>query len=141
MTSPKSSDALVRFGVAMPEALLEQFDAWSQRSGLPNRSEALRHLVRDFVSRRHWEEGQGFVHGTITLMYDHHSHDLSGALTSLQHDFGDVIVCTTHVHVTHETCLECLVLRGKAQRLKKLDEALARIKGLQNVGIVISAAA
>jgi CopG family nickel-responsive transcriptional regulator len=73
-------------------------------------------------------------------MYDHHSHDLSGALTSLQHDFGDVIVCTTHVHVTHETCLECLVLRGKAQRLKKLEEALARIKGLQNVGTVISAA-
>lgn len=136
----KNSDQLTRFGVAMPESLLEQFDAWSKRSGLPNRSEALRHLVRDYISRRHWEAGQGFVHGTITLMYDHHAHDLSNALTSLQHDFGDVIVCTTHVHVTHETCLECIVLRGKVLRLKKFEEALANIRGLQNVGTVISAA-
>ncbi len=136
----KNPDQLTRFGVAMPESLLAQFDAWSARSGLPNRSEALRHLVRDYISRRHWEEGHGFVHGTITLIYDHHAHDLSGALTALQHDFGDIIVCTTHVHVTHETCLECIVLRGKVQRLKKFEEALANIRGLRNVGTVISAA-
>ncbi len=132
-------EKLTRFGVAMPEQLLEQFDRWIERTGLPNRSLAIRQLVRDYITSSHWQEGAGEVCGSITLMYDHHGNDITGGLTSLQHDFGDVIICTTHVHVSHEVCLECLVVKGEAGRLKKLEEALSALKGIRSVNAAIAA--
>ena len=135
----KNQEKLVRFGVAMPDGLLEQFDSWVSAGGLPNRSLALRKIVREYISHEYWQKESGLVAGSITLMYDHHSHDTTGDLTALQHDFGDVIVCTTHVHVSHEICLECLIVRGPVEQIKKLAAALSAMKGMKSVDSAITA--
>lgn len=138
MSSDKS-EKLTRFGVAMPMDLLSEFDQWVEDSGFANRSLALRHLVRQFIAAKKWERNDGDVCGTLTLMYDHHGNDITSELTALQHDFGGQIVCTTHVHITHESCLETLVVKGSVADLKRLEEALAALKGMQGVNVAIFA--
>ena len=86
----KDVTPLVRFGVAVPENLLHSFDRRLEEAGLPNRSEALRQLIREYVAQDTWENG-GTVYGTITLTYNHHANDATGRLTELQHDFGEII--------------------------------------------------
>ncbi|MDR2883690.1 MAG: nickel-responsive transcriptional regulator NikR [Deferribacteraceae bacterium] len=132
-------DELVRFGVAMPSSLLEEFDSWLSKAELPNRSLAIRHLVQDYISSNQWHYGKGQACGSITLLYDHHRNDLSAALTTLQHDFGDLILCTTHVHMSHEICLECIIVKGDVDKLKELEEALRRTKGIVSVNAGITA--
>ncbi|MGN0839059.1 MAG: nickel-responsive transcriptional regulator NikR [Pyramidobacter sp.] len=132
-------EKLIRFGVAVPEALLKSFDRRIKSKGIPNRSEALRALIREFVSRDTWQKGDGMVYGTITMTYIHHSNDVTERLTSLQHDFGDVIVCTTHVHADHDHCLETVILRGSAGRVREFIEALRMLKAVQSVSPVITA--
>lgn len=121
---------IVRFGVSMSATLLEQFDQLVSEQGYANRSEAIRDLVRDALVTREWEEGDGEVAGTITLMYDHHTVGLSDTLTEVQHEYHDLIVSTLHVHLDDHNCLENIVVRGSPGRAKQLADQLIPIKGV-----------
>ena len=131
-------DNLVRFGVAVPGNLLQSFDERIDHSGLPNRSEALRQLIREYVSQDTWEKGAGLVYGTITITYNHHAHEAGTKMTELQHDFGDAIVCTTHVHADHDHCLEVIVVRGEVPRVRGLIQALRSLKAITTLSPVIA---
>jgi len=118
---------LVRFGVAMPERLIERFDAAT--ANFKNRSDALRRLVQDFLDERELEP-KSRVMGAITLLYDHHRAKEPGGLTEIQHDAGELIHSTMHVHLDHRRCLEVLVVRGPAGELRGLVERLGSAAGV-----------
>ena len=139
----KKAPKLARFSITMPEPLLEEFDQHIQSSGRRNRSEAFRKLMRRYIAEEQWraaaDSGQkdGEVYGTATLVYDHHLPNLTRKLTGVQHDHGQVILCTTHVHVDHDTCLECIVMRGVPSEVQKFLEALKTIRGIKSLEKVI----
>jgi CopG family nickel-responsive transcriptional regulator len=130
--------SLIRFGVSIPAELLKDFDSLSEKSGSPNRSVALRRLIRDYISAFAWRKGTGDVCGSFTIVYDHHSNDIISSLTELQHRFTDVILCGTHVHLSRESCLETLAVRGPADRLKELHALLSSLKGIKSLNTAIS---
>jgi len=121
---------IVRFGVSMSATLLEQFDQLVSEQGYANRSEAIRDLVRDALVTREWEEGDGEVAGTITLMYDHHTVGLSDTLTEVQHEYHDLIISTLHVHLDHRNCLETVIVKGAPHLAKQLADQLISLKGV-----------
>jgi len=122
---------LVRFGVSFPGHLLEAFDQMIRRKGYPNRSEAVRDLVRDALSESRWEaEGGGEGAGGIVLVYDHHRKELTDRLVEIQHDALDLVVSTLHVHLDHNRCLEVIVVRGNAERIGHLADRLRSLKGV-----------
>ncbi len=128
---------LIRFGVAVPEKLLHDFDRQVEEKGIPNRSEALRQLIRNSISEHRWTQREGFVYGSLTISYNHHSRDVSTVLTDVQHSFGDVIICTSHVHIDHDHCIEVIMVRGKAIRVKGLIDHLSGVKAVNNLSPVI----
>ncbi len=130
---------LARFSVTMPESLLAEFDRQTGAAGKENRSEALRGLVRRYIAEGRWRSGEGEVYGTATLVYDHHLPNLTRELTELQHDHGDVILCSTHVHVSHETCLECVIMKGRSLEIQKFIKALGRLRGIKSLDTVVTA--
>ena len=137
----KMTDKLVRFSVTMPESLFSEFEQRVRRSGRKNRSEALRFLVRRYLAEERWRGDEGEVYGTVTLVYNHHTPGLTGGLTETQHRHGDVILCSTHVHVDGDTCLECVLLRGGSTRIQSFIEALRRIRGIKSLESVITSGA
>jgi CopG family nickel-responsive transcriptional regulator len=132
------AEKLVRFGVTVPEDVLAEFDRRLERSGKNNRSDRIRQMIRAYITEERWQEKEGQVFGTATLVYDHHSPLISKKLTAIQHEHGDVIVCSSHVHVDHDTCLECIILRGGASRIRALLGALDRTRGLKSLDTVIT---
>ena len=123
------TNELVRFGVAVERPLLEAFDRHLARRGFENRSEALRDLVRAELARDAWDRGEEAI-ATISLIYDHHVRELSDRLVEIQHDFGDRVITTTHVHLDHDHCLEVVLARGPANVLKRLADRLIGAKGV-----------
>lgn len=121
-----------RFGVSMAPDLLEQFDALIAERGYTNRSEAIRDIVRDYLVEAKWEQGEEEVIGTITLVYDHHQHDLTEQLTDLQHHFHEAVISTLHVHLDSHHCLEVLVVRGPAAQVRSLADRLISIRGVKH---------
>ena len=123
---------LTRFGVSLDEELLDPFDALCAVKGYSNRSEAIRDLIRKALVAEEWHQADGQGAGTLTLVYDHHKNDLARRLTQMQHDEHDIIIATLHVHLDHHNCLEVLILKGEAARVRALADKLISCKGVKH---------
>jgi len=121
---------LYRFGVSMPEKLLEAFDAYIKRRHYANRSEAIRDLIREKLVEEEWRESKKEVMGTITYVYNHHQRELADKLIQLQHEHHEQIISTQHVHLDHDFCLEVVIVKGKAQDIQKLTDKIKILKGI-----------
>jgi CopG family nickel-responsive transcriptional regulator len=122
---------LVRFGVSLDHHLLDDFDRLIAGKRYTSRSEALRDLIRDNLVGHQWEEDRETV-GTVTIVYDHHVHDLTDKLTDLQHRFHKLILSAMHVHLDHDHCLEVLVVRGRGREIRKVADLLIGTKGVKH---------
>ena len=121
--------SLIRFGVSMESDLLKSFDLFISAHGFHNRSEAIRDLIREKLSL---EKGEisGNVMGTITIIYNHHRRNLSEELTEIQHHYQEFILFSNHVHITHEHCLEVIVVQGNEKTLRDLTNRIGGQKGV-----------
>lgn len=129
---------ITRFGVSVPDELLEKFDRIIEEKGYVNRSEAIRDLMRDFIVRHEWEEGNKEVAGTITIVYNHDEADVVKELLDLQHDYVDEIISSLHVHMDEHNCLEVVVVKGKASRITEIAERLISLKGVKHGKLVMT---
>ena len=123
------AERTTRFGVSIPNRLLERFDGLIEEKGYGNRSEALRDLIRDFLVEAEWESDEETI-GTVTLVYDHHVKELSDELNSIQHDMGPAIISTVHVHLDHHMCMEVVLVKGKSSDIRKMADRLIGTKGV-----------
>ena len=131
---------IVRFSVSVESDLLEQFDRYCTEEQFATRSEAVRQLIRETLTRRAWESESRDVAGTLTLVYDHHRAQLRDQLMHLQHDNTDLVISTVHAHLDHDVCLEVIVLRGPAGRLQKIASQLRGLKGIYKGELVMASA-
>lgn len=128
----------IRFGVSINEDLLQKFDRLIAEKGYANRSEAVRDLMRDTLVEREWSHDDEETVGTVTLVYDHHTRDLSDKLTEHQHSHHQAIVSVLHVHLDAHNCLEVAVVRGSAREVRKLADELIGTKGVKHGKLVMT---
>ena len=120
----------VRFGVSLEKKLLESLDTFTQKNNFPNRSQAIRHLINEYIVDEKWDSNQE-VAGSISITYDHHKRNLLNKLNSIQHNYHDVILSNLHFHIDHNNCMEIIAVKGKAGVLRELSEKIITVKGIQ----------
>jgi CopG family nickel-responsive transcriptional regulator len=131
--------SLARFGVSLDEDILKSLNEFVIENKLPNRSQAIRHLVEKNLVEKKWQCNQ-IVAGAIVLLYDHHKGDVTIKSNDIQHEYFDVILSTQHFHLSHENCLEIVAVKGTANRLTELSDKLIGIKGIIHGKLVMSRA-
>jgi CopG family nickel-responsive transcriptional regulator len=132
---------LARFGISLEHRLLESFDKLIAGKGYVNRSEAIRDMIRNaLVEDQVARTDSTPIVGTVTLVYDHHTRDLSEKLTEHQHSHHDAIVSALHVHLDAHYCLEVIVMRGTALQVKRLADELIGTKGVKHGKLVLTTA-
>jgi CopG family nickel-responsive transcriptional regulator len=127
-----------RVGVSFEPELLESFDEMIKEKGYGSRSEAIRDLIRKALIESKIDEGDIEVLGTLTYVYDHHEGEVNNRLLDLQHDHHHEILFTTHVHMDHDMCLEVLIVKGKAVKVRSLTDSIKAIKGVKHGELVIT---
>jgi CopG family nickel-responsive transcriptional regulator len=120
-----------RFGVSMDEELLGKLDAIVDRKAYPNRSEAIRDLVRHSIVEQEWTGLEGEIIGVLVIVFDHHRRDLSSRLIKREHDWNGGILSTLHLHIDHDNCLEVKVIKGEAERVRAFADELISMKGIK----------
>lgn len=128
---------LKRFGISLDKDLLSVFDTHRKTKKYTNRSEAIRDLIREDLVKKQWNEGKEIA-GTITMIYDHHQRELLNKLTDIQHDFGQLIVSSQHVHLDHHNCLEVIILKGRPQQAIRLADMMKAVKGVKHASLTMS---
>ncbi|MCS3901698.1 nickel-responsive transcriptional regulator NikR [Methanococcus voltae] len=127
-----------RISISLPKNLLEEFDEIILERGYASRSEAIRDSIREYIIKHKWIRSlQGERSGTINVVYDHHSTDVMEKLTTIQHDYSDIIVATMHIHMDHDHCMEVIIVRGDAKEIKELTDKLTSQKGVKQVKLTV----
>ncbi len=127
---------VVRFGVSIPERLIAAFDKRIRERGYRNRSEAVRDMMRDYLVEGEWERHDGLVVGTITVVYDHGTRELTQVLTELQHQAHGSVACSTHVHLDEHNCLEVIVVKGTSSAVRQMADRLISTRGVKHGKLV-----
>ncbi|MGM0688582.1 MAG: nickel-responsive transcriptional regulator NikR [Bacillota bacterium] len=129
---------LIRFGISMEKELMVRLDEEIVKRGYPNRSEAIRDLIRNQLVELDWSRDDQEVAGTITIIYNHHVRGLSDLLLELQHEHHSMIISVMHVHLEHDHCLEVMVIKGQAAEAKELSGRLIGVKGVKHGKLTIT---
>lgn len=127
---------LTRFGISIDAQLLDRFDQLIDGKGYNNRSEAIRDLIRGALVEEEWDDGSRQTVATVTLVYDHHTRDLADKLTEHQHTHHEEIVSTLHVHLDAHHCLEVVVIKGRADQVRRIADELIGTKGVKHGKLV-----
>ncbi|MCG3148366.1 MAG: putative nickel-responsive regulator [Verrucomicrobiae bacterium] len=131
-------DTVTRFSVSLDRKLARELDRMSREKGYDNRSLAIADMIRAQLVEHQQQQGDRDIAGTITIVYDHHKPHLMELLTDIQHDHGELIIATLHVHLDHHNCLEVLAVRGRADRIKSVADALIAAKGVKHGKLTIT---
>ena len=122
---------LERIGVSLDKDLLVDFDELIARQGYQSRSEAIRDLVRQQLSRERLADPQTEAVAAVVLVYDHHATKLTERLIEVQHSNLLQAISSLHVHLDQHDCLEVVVLRGRVREINRLGEQILSMKGVK----------
>ncbi len=122
---------LSRFSVSLPAGLLQELDRRITAKGYASRSELVRDLIREKLVEERWARGDSEVYGVLTISYDHHQRGLTEKITDAQHHAYVNVLCSTHVHLDHDHCLEIIIVKGRPEQIEHISTAIGGIKGVR----------
>lgn len=131
---------LTRLSFSIEKNLFEKFERIVKQKAYENRSEFIRDIIRDMLVEEEWNSNAEVI-ATITLVFDHHKRELENTLTDIQHDFHDLVLASTHVHLSHDICAEMIMVKGTAKKINKLANLLRGRKGVLHAGLTMSSTA
>jgi len=129
--------SVVRFGVSLDKEIMDDLDQFVKANNFPNRSQAIRNLIEKYAVEQKWQ-CDNEVAGAIVIVYDHHRRNIHQEINEVQHDYHHLILSTQHVHLNHETCLETIVVKGKANELTTLADRIITLKGIHHGKLIMT---
>lgn len=135
---PRANKGVARFSISLSIELAQKLERMTREKGYDNRSLAVSDMIRAHLVEHQLQFGDREIAGTITLLYDHHKQHVQATLTDIQHDHHDVIISALHVHLDHHNCLEVLVVRGKADEIKRIADELIAAKGVKHGKLTVT---
>lgn len=124
-------DKTIRFTVSLPKALFDKMETELDNKNYQSRSEYIRDLFHERLVKNKWEETEDDVIGVLTLMFDHHRKGLYEKMMMIQHDHLVQILCSTHVHLDHDHCLENVTIKGNPEKIRAIVNQLSVLKGVE----------
>ena len=128
---------LVRRSLSMDAPLAARLERLARRHGAANRSAFVRALLREKLVEEEWAADREAV-GTLTLVYDHRRRRLSARLVAAQHHHHEQVLAALHVHLDARTCVEAILIRGRAGAIRRLADRLRHEKGVLHAALALS---
>ena len=122
---------VTRFSVSLPDSLLDELDHRVIRRGYASRSEFVRDLIRERMVEDKWMKHTEKVVGVLTISYDHHQRGLIQKIVDLHHSQYINILCTTHVHLDRDNCLETIIIKGRPREIERIAVKSGGLRGVR----------
>jgi CopG family nickel-responsive transcriptional regulator len=122
---------VTRFSVSLPDSLLAELDHRVIRRGYASRSEFVRDLIRERMVEDKWKKDTEKVVGVLTISYDHHQRGLIQRIVDLHHSQYINILCTTHVHLDRDNCLETIIIKGRPREIERIAVKSGGLRGVR----------
>ena len=120
--------------ISLNGEILSELDKLQSTMGFSGRSEAIRAVIRSFVSEEKQKSDLfGNIHAILLVVHnDEFDHIVSG----ITHNFEDLI--TTHLHskIDKEKCMELFVIDGDAEKVTTMTKDFQINKNMDTVKLV-----
>jgi CopG family nickel-responsive transcriptional regulator len=117
--------------ISMPGELLDKLDLFVKEAGYSSRSEVIRQVLREALSDYALTRTQkGWVMATATVVFSREEENVNPRLTTIRHEFDDLISGNMHLHMRGNYCVEIFIIEGSAERVLDL---LTRIRSIRNI--------
>lgn len=124
------SEYVVRLGVSLEPSLLALLDRWVRERNSPNRSDAIRALIRKELADQTLDDPDSDAVAGVMLLYRHDAPNVLRRLTATEHRWGPHIRSSSHVHLGGDSCMQLLGLAGRKAEVIAAAEDLRGIKGI-----------
>jgi CopG family nickel-responsive transcriptional regulator len=122
---PQNGAPMKRLTMSLDDDLADAFEALVGERGYENRSEAFRDLLRqDLGAARRSEYPDGPCIATLSYLYDHHQRQLALRLNEMQHEHHELTVASMHSHLSHDLCIETVILRGRTDEVRAFAQSV-----------------
>jgi CopG family transcriptional regulator, nickel-responsive regulator len=126
-----------RLTITIDDDLVTAVDDFIEARGYANRSEAIRDLVRSGLQQSSLEVARGRdCIATLSYVYDHAARELPRRLTQEFHEHHHLAQATLHVHISHDSCLEVTVLKGRSSEVKAFADHVIAERGVRHGHVV-----
>lgn len=130
-----------RVTITIEDDLLHAIDRIVDRRGYTSRSEAVRDMVRDHLAHHQMAElSELSCYATLTYIFEHHLRDLPNRLAEIGHQYQGLAISTLHLHITHENCLEVVVLHGLVNQVRAYADEVTTQRGVSQGRLHLMAA-
>jgi CopG family transcriptional regulator, nickel-responsive regulator len=123
--------------LSLEEKLLSRFDKKLSEKGHSGRSEAMRELIRDYISEQEWTEGAQESVAVINILYE--KQQPRDNVSGIQHEHESIIQTSIHTHLGGDNCMEVLIAKGEGKEIKRLIEKITSVKGVKQVKYITTA--
>lgn len=123
--------------LSLTDKLLDKFDETINEKGYSGRSEALRELIREYVSGEEWaSESNANSVAVISILFEKESP--KEGVSDIEHSFENLIQTTLHTHLDNVNCLEVLIAKGNGKKIELLVKKIKGVKGVKQVKYITS---
>lgn len=120
---------------SLNEAMLQELDSVQKAMGFSGRSEAIRAAIRMLLGEFKEESLTGKVRGILLLIHEHEAESL---VTSVKHNFLDIIYTQLHNRFKEGKCLELFLLEGEADRVREMTRTFQKTDSIEVTRLVVA---
>ncbi|MHA2295759.1 MAG: nickel-responsive transcriptional regulator NikR [Candidatus Hodarchaeales archaeon] len=123
--------------ISLNPVLMEKLETYKEHWGYTNRSKIIEDALKDYFTIE--DDTSEKVFAIISTFFNHHDRDVVSSLLSVQHHADKITVMySSHLHLSHDFCLEIIVVEGEGKRvIKELEQKIKAIEGINFVKTTI----
>jgi CopG family transcriptional regulator, nickel-responsive regulator len=129
---------LTRISITIDEDLVGPFDSYLTSAQYPNRSEAIRDLVRERLIREETRTTNRVSLASLTVLYRPDTRELSTKLLRIEQEAGAAVLGVSRVAVDAQTHLAVYLLKAKANDLRTFGDRVLGLKGVLHGELVLT---
>ncbi len=136
MQSTKNSEIRKPITISLPKNLNDLLENELKRLNLKNRSQFIQQLLLDYFSQEEMLKTDTIFCGVILIRYLT-ERDTEQDIQQIQHLYHDIVLYTTHIHISKRECLEIIVVDGHGHSILELMNKLRPITNVKYVGSLL----
>ena len=127
-----------RISISLPPELAGLLDQLVVERGFSNRSQAIREMINQQLSRHQQERGSRVMAGTITIFYDESKPSLRQKLAAIQRSHINEVISSQHILLENNHTMEVILVQGPANKLRLIANEFVSCKGVATGGLNLS---
>src|SRR3989338_10863971 len=122
--------------ISLNDKILKDMDKLQRELGFTGRSEVIRTALRMLLAdKKEMEKLSGIIDGIMIIIHDD---DHSEAFSKIRHNNQEIIQTQVHNHLQSHKCMEILILKGDAEKVKRLSRELQTNRNIEYSKLMIT---